>query len=462
MEIEREHYSLILAIAASLFCTPLMMAGVNAVLPELGLSLGANATQLALVGTFYSMGLAIFQLVTGSLGDILGHRRIFLAGAAIFSLCGLVLGFVRDIPLFLFLRLVQGSAGAMMSASGLALVASVAPPEKRTSYFALTGAAVYAGIACGPPIAAIVTFMGGWPVLFWVNSLASILVFFLMRFLVAVEWRPASDRKFDLAGSMLYGLSMAALSFSCARLDMIKGLNFLLFAASIIFFLIFLFREKKCPFPALNLELFSKKPVFALSAIAAFVNYASFFGIIFYFSFYLQLVKNIGIKETGFILALQPFVQSASTPIATRICKKIQDGPASAIGAAFCGAGLLIAAFLDIDSPLYCLFVAQILLGFGIGLFSLGNTTMIITAAGKTHTGQASAVTGAMRTAGQLCSMVFITFSLNYFLGDLTLNKNVIPMFMKSMSFSLFVFALINCAAIGVSLFRNTRMKGET
>ena len=457
MEIERDHFALLCAVAASLFCTPLMMAGVNAVLPEIGLSLNANARQLALVGTLYTLGLAIFQLATGSLGDIHGHKRVFISGSLIFSACSLALAFARSIPLFLGLRFVQGAAGAMMSASGLALVASIAPEGKRAAYFGLIGAAVYSGIAMGPPVAGIVASISGWPSLFLLGSLAILIVFGLMKWTVHIDWRPAHGKKFDIVACLLYSCAMICLALASIGTGADFFWDFLYLSAFCGFAAWFFHWEKERPFPLLNLALLREKPVFAFSALAALVNYASFFGLIFYFSFYLQIAKNVSVLNTGLILAIQPLVQAISTPAATFLCKKAGEGRVCAAGAFLCGAGLFIAAFIQPHSSLVWLFITQFLLGVGISLFSLANTTMMIESAGRDHTGQASALIGAVRTAGQFCSMVFITFSLGCFLGNQPVGKLVLPLFMKSMKASLIIFGLLNLLAIIFALVRNKK-----
>jgi len=171
--IEKGHGWLLVAVCTSLFFMPFMMAGVNAVLPPLGQSLHASARELGLMGAFYSMGLAVFQLASGSMGDIWGYRRIFLWGIALFALAGALLGFVNSVPLFLLLRFVQGVGGAMFNACGLALLASAAPEGRRASYLGYSGSSVYAGIACGPPVAGFVAGGPGWRWLLWGGPLAA-------------------------------------------------------------------------------------------------------------------------------------------------------------------------------------------------------------------------------------------------------------------------------------------------
>lgn len=459
MPVHRGHYTLLAAICASLFVTPLMVAGVNAVLPEIGKGIYANAAQLSMVGAVYALGLAIFQLAGGSLGDIWGHKRLFLIGALVFCISSGILACVSSIPFFLVLRLVQGIGGALISASGLALLASAATPENRASYLGISGAAVYAGIACGPPIAGLLTGWLGWRVLFWTASAASLLVFMLMKFTVRHDWRTAQGKSFDWTGCLLYGISAGALTMGVFLLKNLPATGWSLLGIFAVFLVFFAIWEWRSVFPMLNLRLLAANRVFTLSSLAAFVNYSSFFGIIFYFSFYLQIGKGFDARAAGFILAVQPMVQAITTPLAARLCNAWGEGPVSAFGAAMCGAGLIASAFISPQSSLSWLLLAQVLLGAGVSSFALANTSIILDSAGRDNTGQASALTGAMRTAGQLCGMVLITVSMGYFVGNEAVTHATLPGFMQSMHYNLALFAMLNGLAIVISFVRNKDAK---
>ena len=99
------HGPLLVAVCAGLFCMPFMMAGVSAVLPLLGEELHATARELGLIGAAYVLGLAVFQLGGGSMGDIWGYRRVFLWGTALFALAGAAQGFVPSVGLLPLLPL---------------------------------------------------------------------------------------------------------------------------------------------------------------------------------------------------------------------------------------------------------------------------------------------------------------------------------------------------------------------
>ena len=317
MPIEKNHRRLLLAVCTALFFMPFMMAGVNAVLPPLGESLRASARQLGLVGAFYSLGLAVFQLASGSLGDICGRRRVFLWGMGVFALAGALLGFVDSAPLFLVLRFVQGVGGAMFNASGLALLASAAPPGQRASYLGFSGAAVYAGIACGPPVAGFIAGWLGWRWLFWGNALAAAGAFLLMKYCVKLEWRTAEGQPFDWWGCIIYGCAMAALTFGASELAESPVLAWGLLASFALLLAVFCLLELKSRYPLLDIRLLARNRVFALSSLAAFVNYSSFFGMLFFFSLYLQVGRGMSVQEAGFFLALQSVVQALTTPLAS-------------------------------------------------------------------------------------------------------------------------------------------------
>lgn len=460
--IEKAHYPLLLAICLSLFTTPLMAAGVNAVLPEIGISLTASATQLSLVGSVYSLGLAIFQLASGSLGDIAGHKRIFISGSAIFALSSICAAFSNSIYLFLFLRLIQGIGGAMLSASGLALIAAASRPENRASYLALSSASVYAGIACGPPLAGFITGLLTWRWLFWLNSLTCILAGSLMKIGCLSDWRPASGKPFDWQGTMLYALCMSFFAFGSALSGASPWAGSIIFAAIIIILHFFWKVEKNNPFPVLNTRLLAANRPFRLSCLAAFLNYASFFGLVFYFSFYLQIGRGLSVQLSGAILAFQSIMQLLATPLASRLCRKWQKGNVSALGTALCGIGLLVASQIEISSSIAYLLITQALLGAGISIFSLSNTALLLESAGEQNIGQASALTGAARTAGQLISMAMITLALTLFLGSASIDTGSIPVFMKSMRFTLVFLGILNILAIGLVISRNYKKEKET
>lgn len=454
LPIEKSHRAMMSAICIGLFTTPLMLAGINVILPEIGADFHTGASDLSLVGSGYGLGQAVFQLSAGSLGDIYGHRRIFLTGSIIFAVGCALAGLAPFFRLFLILRILQGAGAALLSASGLALLAANAPSGQRPVYLGFSSSAVYAGIACGPPVAGIITTFINWRFLFWINTAACCLIWWMMKISPAKDWQPDRLKRYDTSGAILYAFSMASLTIFAAFLGSHKIVAFAGAFLCFVFSLLFYLREKNCTFPVLNLELLVTNRVFFLSILTALINYSSFFGLVFYFSFYLQIGKGFTPGVTGLILAVQALAMTFSTPLATHLCKIAGFGKAAALGAFLCGAGLLTSSLIHIDSSLWLFFLIEIMLGSGISIFGLSNTAIILESAGD-NLGQASALTGAARSTGQLCSMILITATLSIMLGDTTVSPEEMPGFMRCMRINLIFFGILNMAAIACSLLRS-------
>lgn len=456
MDMEEKTFSpkhILVAVCVAQFLLPFMMAGVNSVLPPIAEDLHASARQLGLVSTLYALGLAVFQLTAGRMGDVWGRRRTFLWGMAIFAISGVALGFVTDINTLLGIRFIQGGGAALFNASGLALLACTAPPALRGQYIGFGGAAVYAGIACGPPLAGFIAGTFSWRWLFWANATACAVAFVLML-LVRAEWRVGKGEPFDWRGSFIYGGGMAALTIGATSLQDSQYLGWGLVAAGLLGLGLYVWAELHTPYPLLDVRLLVRNKVFGLSSLAAFISYSSFFGMLFFFSVYLQEVRGLSVQQAGLFLSVQSIVQMVTTPWAGRLADKHGAGGISAIGIGCCGLGLLAASFLQVDSPLWFISAAQVLLGLGISLFAVPNTTVLLGSVGPEHLGQAAGLTGAVRTGGGVLNMLIITTTLGLYLGHQPISPETIAPFMQSMKVDLILFGVLNLLAVGCALGR--------
>ena len=445
--------AVLFAVCVSQFILPFMLAGVNAVLPILGGDLGWSAWQISFISTVYTLSLAIAQLSSGRIGDIMGRRRLFLTGLGIFCLCSALLGFTRHFETFVCIRFVQGLGAAFFNASGLAILMSLAPVDKRNRILGVSAAAVYAGISCGPALAGLLAGAFGWRWLFWGTSLSAVAAWLLMRRNLREEWRQGQGEPFDWPGFLCYGGFMLCLTLGASSLQYAFWAPWVLTVAPCLL-ACYLRLEWHSAFPLLELRLFTQNRVFSLSALAAFVNYASSFGVSFYFSMYLQGLRGLSVSDAGLFLAVQAVVQMLAAPLAGRLADRFGASPISTLGITLCGAGIALAALIDVHTPLLVLIAVQILLGTGFGLFATPNTTLILESAGTRYLGQAAGVTGAMRTGGMLANMIIVTTTLSFFMGQSPLHLENAPAFMDSMRLNFYLFAGLNLLAIACSFGR--------
>ncbi|MDR0239258.1 MAG: MFS transporter [Deltaproteobacteria bacterium] len=453
--------AVLVAVCASQFILPFMLAGVNAVLPTLGGDLGLSARQLSLVSTIYTLSLAIAQLSSGRIGDIVGRRRLFLTGLGIFGLCSAMLGFVQHFEALVCLRFIQGLGAALFNASGLAILMTMAPIDKRGTVLGISAAAVYAGISCGPAFAGLLTDAFGWRWLFWGTALSAVIAWLLMRHNLREEWRQGQGEPFDWPGFLCYGGFMSCLTMGASSLQHAAWAPWAL-GAALCLLIGYIRLEWRSKFPLLELRLFTQNRVFALAALAAFVNYAANFGVSFYFSMYLQSLRGLSVGDAGLFLAAQAVVQMLASPSAGRLSDRYGAGLISTLGIGLCCVGIALAALIEPDTPLILLIGIQIILGAGIGLFATPNTTLILGSAGTRYLGQASGVTGAVRTGGMLVNMIIVTTTLSFFMGHAPLRPENVSAFMASMRLDFYIFAGLNLLALGCAIGHQFHRPGKT
>jgi len=445
--------AVLFAVCASQFILPFMLAGVNAVLPLLGEDLGLSAWQISLISTVYTLSLAIAQLSSGRIGDILGRRRLFLIGLGIFCLCSAALGFVRHFEFFLCIRFIQGLGAALFNASGLAILMTLAPANQRGAILGISAAAVYAGISCGPALAGLMAGVFGWRWLFWGTSFSAVAAWLFMRYNLWEEWRPGQGEPFDWSGFFCYSGFMLCLTLGASSLQQSFWAPWAL-AGSLCLLIGYIRVEWRSKFPLLELRLFTRNRIFALAALAAFVNYASIFGVSFYVSMYLQSLRGLSVSDAGIFLATQAVVQMLAAPPAGRLADRYGAGFISTLGVGLCGLGITLGTLIEPDTSLILLVGMQVVLGAGIGFFAAPNTTLILGSAGSRYLGQASGVVGAVRTGGMLINMIVVTTTLSFFMGQDVFRPENVQAFMASMRFDFCIFAGFNLLALGCVLGR--------
>lgn len=443
--------TVMIAVAAAQFMLPFMMAGVGPLLPAIGRDLHASAMELSLINAAYTLSLAIFHLVAGRVGDMLGRKRLFLNGLTLFVIMSAVLPFAPNMTVFLLCRFVQAMGTAMMNTCALAILVSCSPSEQMGKVLGIASIGMYGGLSLGPGLAAVMGTMFGWRYLFFMVVPIGIIAWLLMACTVKGDWKDAPDEAFDWRGSLLYTLAISTLSIGAIWI--LKGQWAIgLLVAGFILFGLFLKVELNAAHPILDIRFLLHNSTFSLSTLASFINYSSIFGVMFYFSLYLQGVKGLTLLETGMMITFQPFVQVFIAPMGGRMGDRYGSGLIATIGIALCGFGLLLCAFLDGDSSLWLVGFVQITIGSGVALFASPNTSAIMGSVDAAHMGQASGLVGTVRTLGMLLSMVIISLTMNWFLGDAQLDPTNIESFLEAMHLNFIVFGILNLLGIFCSL----------
>lgn len=445
--------AVLFVVSAALFLMPFMLSAVAVALPTIGRDLQASALQIGLVETLYILSVAVFLLPMGRFGDIFGRRRVFIWGISIFTSATALIALSTSVEMLIAFRFVQGMGSAMVNASSLAIVVSVFPPSKRGRVLGVAIATVYAGISCGPPISGLLTSYFGWRAVFLFGVVLGLLSWLLTMARMRTEWHEAAGEPFDWKGSFVYAFAVFALTLGGSCLDEgVWAIAWLI--AGLVCVGWFVAIELHCRYPILDIRLMVGNRVFALSNVAAFINYGSTFGVIFFLGLYLQYVKGFSPKDAGLLLMLQPAVQMLLAPVGGRLADRFPAARVATVGMVLCCGGLLLAATIGRDTPVTAVAGIMLLLGLGYAFFSTPNTSVIMGSLDTRYLGVASGLTGTMRTLGMTFSMVIVTLSFSLFMDGQEVSVATIPSFMRSMQSDMLLFCGLSVLGIGCSLGR--------
>lgn len=442
--------ALVVAVLAS-FLTPFMGSAINVALPAIAGEFHLGAVALSWVTQVFFLTAAVFLLPFGKLADRYGRKRIFLYGIAIYTGTSLLLAMAFSEASLLVLRALQGAGSAMIFGTGMAIVTSVTPPAERGRALGLNVAAVYLGLSLGPFLGGFLTHHLGWRSIFGFNTVVGLFIYSVAALKLRGEWKEPRSGPFDLAGSLLYALAMAALMLGVSWLPSAVAMAAIL--AGLVLLGLFIRWEAKAESPLIDLRQFLDNRIYAMSNLAALINYSATAAVTFLLSLYLQKVQRLSAQSAGLILVIQPAVMALLSPMAGAISDRLEPRRLASLGMGFTALGLALLA-LNGSSSLWLVSFYLVLLGIGFGLFSSPNTNAVMSSVEPRYYGVASATLGTMRLTGQMLSMGIVILILALQMKDAKLAERNIPEFVASMRLAFLVFALLCTGGIFASLAR--------
>jgi EmrB/QacA subfamily drug resistance transporter len=398
--VERKWWTLI-AVSVAIFMLLLDITVVNVALPDIQRSLHSSFADLQWVVNAYSLTLAAFLLTAGALADRFGRRLVFVTGLVIFTASSAACGLAGS-PLALNLaRAVQGTGGAMMFATSLALIAGAFHGKERGVAFGVFGGVIGGAVAVGPIVGGVITSGIGWEWIFFVNVPIGIAAVFLTLSQVS-ESRDPNARGVDWQGLVTFSGSLFLLVFALIQGNE-KGwgstriVGFLI--ASLVLIVLFVIVERRQERPMLDLTLF-QKPAFAGASIVAFAVSASMFSMFLYLTLYIQDVLGYGPLQAGLRFLPVTLLSFFVAPIAGRLSVRVPVRLLLGSGLLLVSGGLLAMSAVDASSSWTVLVPGFILAGAGIGLI---NPPLASTAVGVVHhsrSGMASGINNTFRQVG--------------------------------------------------------------
>lgn len=455
---EKELKRSVLSVTAfASFLTPFMGSSVNLALPSIGEELSLNAVTLNWIISSYMLTTSMLLLPAGRAGDILGRRKVFTAGMMVFTLSMILLTFTPGIRWLIGTRILQGIGGAMMFGTNMAILTSVFPPGERGRAMGINVTAVYIGLASGPFLGGLLTRYLGWRSIFAFLIPMGLISLILIRTKMKREWAEAKGESFDWAGSVIYGISMAALMYGFSRLPSAEG--WAITATGVVLMPLFIMREKKAVHPLFDVTLISHNRIFAFSSLAALIHYAATSAIGFFLSLFLQYIRGLGPREAGLVLMSWPLTMALFSPAAGKLSDKYNPGVLASTGMGITSAGLIMLCFLTEQTSVAFIVTVLVIMGAGFSLFSSPNSNAIMSSVEKRQLGNASGMLGTMRNVGQTLSMAIALMLLAIYMGQEKINPDNYPQLMNSMKVGFIVFSILCFAGIFASLARNKSLR---
>lgn len=451
----RSKNMLLLVVVLTSFINPFLGAAVNISLPSIAGNFHMNAITMSWVSMTFLLSSAVFLVPAGKIADIIGRKRMFLLGNIIVTAGSVLCAVSVSTPMLLMARVVQGAGGAMMFATGMALITSAFPPNERGKAIGFNVSAVYLGLSAAPFLGGILTQYMGWRSLFYITVPFGIFIIIMTMVSLKEEWADAKGEKFDYKGSVIYMVFMSMMMYGFTKLPDTLAIVFT--AVGLIGLIWFIIVELRTPFPVLNIRLFKGNRVFAFSNLAALINYAATFAIGFLLSLYLQYVKGMSPRDAGLMLIAQPLMMTLFASFAGRLSDKYNSNILSSLGMAIIVVGLFLLTFINISTANAYIIFSLIILGIGFGIFSSPNTNAIMSAVEKRYLGIASATVGTMRLTGQMISMGMATLIIHLYIGEAADIPDHRIEFMKSIQVAFILFAALCAMGVFASLARNKK-----
>jgi len=433
------------------FFPAFMSSAVNIALPSINQEFHADAVVLSWLVTSFVLALAVLSLPFGRIADILGIKKIFVLGIIIFILASAAASFSNTIIMLILCRAAQSIGSAMIIGNSIALVTALYPANRRGRALGINLACVFIGMSLGPFLGGVLTQHLGWRSIFLINIPAGLLAIALILWKVKVEWSESKGEKFDIAGSIIYGLSLVALIYGFTLLPDLPGA--VLIGAAILGLFAFIRWENRTPSPILNVGLFRQNRTFVFSNLAGLICSSGSYALIFLLSLYLQYVKGLTAEQAGFIMVAQPAVQALLSPFVGRLSEKIEPRIVASAGMALTLLGMMVFIFISEDTSLAQIIIALIVVGTGLALFVSPNVNLIMSSVTPKYYAVASAVAGTLGGVGRALSMGIATVVIALVLGRVIISPEYHTTFLTSTRITFAILSGLSLAGVVASYY---------
>lgn len=411
-------YAAIATLVLAIWMAALDTSIANTALPTIAVDLNTTPALSIWVVNSYQLALVVSLLPFASLGEIIGYRRVYVWGLAVFTAASLLCAMSWSLPTLSIARVIQGLGASGVMSVNTALIRFIYPARQLGRGVGINALVVAVSTAVGPSVAAAILSLGTWQWLFAVNVPVGIVAFALA--LRALPNTRRASYKFDLGSAVLnaatFGPLILAISEGARSASPFVTYGALAF--SIIAGAALIRRQLNLTAPMLPVDLY-RRPMFALSSLTSFCSFVaqglSFVALPFYF----QTVLGLSAVETGVLLTPWPAMTAIAAPIAGPLSDRYPPAILGGFGLAVLCLGLTLIATLPGHPGLSGIVWRMMICGSGFGFFQSPNLKAIMSSAPAERSGGASGIVATSRLVGQStgAALVALCFGISMMRG---------------------------------------------
>jgi EmrB/QacA subfamily drug resistance transporter len=391
------------AVMLGTFMSPLDGSIVNTILPSITTSFRTEISIVQWVPTVYLLTTCCLILLYGRLGDIIGHKRVFLYGIAGFTITSILCGSSQSIWMLIAFRALQGLAGSMILAVGLAIVTAAFPSTERGKAMGIYAIGIAIGLGLGPTLGGLITEYLSWRYVFFINVPIGIAALLWGSRVIPLGRRNPGQR-LDWYGALTALVFLLGLLLYANRGEdwgWASPLSLVPLAVAVVFGALFFWIERTSAQPMLNLALFANHK-FSFASLSALFSFMALYTLIFVTPFYLAFVLHYSILKVGLVMIASPVVTLFIAPSSGVLSDRIGTRVLAVCGMFIAALGLFLLSRLQQSAQAFDVIWRLAVTGLGMGMFQSPNNSAIMGSVPPRHLGISSGVLAAMRNVGMV------------------------------------------------------------
>ena len=412
------------SIAIGIFLTVLDQSGVNIALPRIAEHFDADIPTVQWISLSYVLSTSATLMPLGRLSDMIGRKRVYVAGFVVFGCAAAVAGAANTFLLIIAAKVVQGAGSAAIQANGMAMITQVFPEKERGKALGLYMAIIGSGAISGPIVGGVLVSALGWRSVFFASIPIGIVA--MLAALTVLRGRGDTQNvgfprvRFDWIGAALSSAALVSFllgmtnahSLGWSSPPILSGL-----ALAILLLATFVWWERRTDYPLLDLSFFEIR-VFSLGVSARFLSFMGGTAVFFLMPFYLIQGLGYPASAAGPLMVPGALCTALMGPVAGRLSDRLGTRWLSVAAMACSTMGMLLFSRLTIDSSAVHVIIGMMLSGAGMGAFSSTNTSAIMGSLSRQKYGIASAFINLIRTSANLTGVAMGTAITAFTMGS--------------------------------------------